>query len=277
MESQPTKVPEAEELEVEYTIEPVGKSEIQIAYAVRNKGRQIGMIFQIRSTWQCGDGVHYKNSGDAINGLEALTSKRTDTEMLQISPGRYTSLDGAIEVAQQGEIMQAPNTVVKLWKNTKSNFYHRTASDAMRIINPAAIRASDIKTGDTILTGGGKETLVSCILSGFKQNMNSIRIVCENGVEINRFFFELVEINNSYLKPPMKTSRLSREFFSVESDSGKTYTVTPYRNNPRDRCTCPGAKKGGHKCRHQKAVEEFIKADVTAIEHELDKLIAKYP
>jgi hypothetical protein len=57
-----------------YTLEPVGKTDRQIAYVVRENGLMIGLIFQLGAIWQCGDRNSYENSVDAIAGLKALTS-----------------------------------------------------------------------------------------------------------------------------------------------------------------------------------------------------------
>lgn len=69
----------------EHTLEPVGKTDRQIAYVVREKGLMIGLIFQLGRVWQCGDGKNYENSVDAIAGLKALSNP---SKVVPISQGK---------------------------------------------------------------------------------------------------------------------------------------------------------------------------------------------
>ncbi|BAZ39375.1 hypothetical protein NIES4101_53280 [Calothrix sp. NIES-4101] len=178
----------------EYTIEPVGKTNTQIAYVVRKSGQRIGLIFQLYDNWQCGDGKYYANSEDAIAGLERLTSNPSEgIEVLRVSEGKYTSLDGEAEIIQSGEIAVSARQVLKLWKKPGNRFYYRTLQDAIKEVDPVAVQARYILPGDEIFIVDAKKR-VKTLARSHKQGIQCLAIICEDGSELKRFFYELVQI-----------------------------------------------------------------------------------
>jgi hypothetical protein len=63
-------------------LEPIGKTEIQTAYRVRENGLLLGLIFHIHATntWQCCDGQSYACSTEAVAGLIKLSAKWATAE-----------------------------------------------------------------------------------------------------------------------------------------------------------------------------------------------------
>lgn len=58
-------------------LEPIGKTETQTAYKVKEDGVGLGLIFHVHATntWQCCDGQDYRYPTEAITGLIKLTTK----------------------------------------------------------------------------------------------------------------------------------------------------------------------------------------------------------
>ncbi len=169
IESQPKKLEEPSS----YTLEFVGETEIQTAYNVRKEGLLIGLIFlQHDGGWQNGDGKSYADESQAIAAIDNPQHE---------------------EIYQTGTIYKGFFKPVKLWKKKSSPFYHRLLEDALNQNNPIAIQAQSLRIGDTIIVGG--RTRIKRILPGIKHGVKCLKIICDNGVELLKWFYELVEIN----------------------------------------------------------------------------------
>jgi hypothetical protein len=170
----------------QYTLLPAGATELQTAYHVRHQGSILGMIFHMHhsNTWQCGDGFDYKYPRDASNALWKLD----EAPLLKIKPDIYQSPDGALQIAQRGELGTR-----KLWINNTDFYYYASYRDAEKSANAVATRCDDVKIGDKIYVAG-----YSRIVSDIKQvpylGINWTKFVCADGIEIKAPWYCPVQI-----------------------------------------------------------------------------------
>lgn len=169
----------------EYTLEPAGKTDLTVAYNVRRRGSQIGMIFHSCSAWQCGDGKTYANSHDAIEALSDVTEPRlllTNRQALI-----YQSPDGALTVRQNGNLGK-----LKLWCNNKDIYYYRDYFDAARGISPIALRCDSLRVGEKVFFD---EELTVCSIDRIPlYGLMGIQLTLSNGVKIKTNWYEPIQI-----------------------------------------------------------------------------------